>query len=168
MSELLALPEVPPPPPWRPVESGVLHIGGVLGIGFAPHPESGAELLLVASTAGRGLFDATGTRLARDRDEDAGYPHGPDLACDGIGPLAGTRVRMAGLYGGGLHTLTDDRWRVDVIAPAWPDERVVLSRDGDRWVVFDADVTELRTAGFSPSGRTLVAATSSDVTLWTR
>ena len=152
---------------WRPV--AVLHVGGVLGVGFAPHPESGADLLLVASAAGRGVYDAgTGARLARDRDEDAGYPDGPDLSCAGIGPLDGTRVSVAGLYGGGLHTTTADGWRVEVVASAGPDQRMVLHTDSDHWVIFDADVTPLRAAGFSPSGQTLAVATSSDVTLWTR
>ena len=36
------------------------------------------------------------------------------------------------------------------------------------WHIFHADYSELRAAGFSPSGRSLVVATSSDITLWTR
>lgn len=36
------------------------------------------------------------------------------------------------------------------------------------WHVFHADYSELRAAGFSPSCRTLVIATSSDVTLIVR
>ncbi|MEU5536842.1 hypothetical protein [Streptomyces sp. NPDC020362] len=34
--------------------------------------------------------------------------------------------------------------------------------------IFGSNYSELRTAGFSPSGRTLAIATSSDATLWTR
>ena len=34
--------------------------------------------------------------------------------------------------------------------------------------LFDADYSELRAAGFSPSGQTLAVATSSDLSLWTR
>lgn len=36
------------------------------------------------------------------------------------------------------------------------------------WHVFHADYSEVRAAGFSPSGQTLVIATSSDVTLIVR
>ncbi len=36
------------------------------------------------------------------------------------------------------------------------------------WHIFHAHHSELRTAGSSPSGRTLAVATSSDITLWTR
>ncbi|WP_404870651.1 hypothetical protein ACI1MP_36490 [Kitasatospora griseola] len=33
---------------------------------------------------------------------------GPDLSCPGFGPLAGTEVRIAGLFGGGLHSTSED------------------------------------------------------------
>jgi hypothetical protein len=105
-------------------------------------------------------------------------PEGPDLACPGIGVLAGTRVRIAGLFGGGLHATTEDGWTIDVVAPEWPHHRVILSAGGgdDRgepgttwWHIFDGQGHgEFRTAGFSPSGRTLVVATASDVTLFGR
>ncbi|MER7847650.1 hypothetical protein ABTZ03_27340 [Kitasatospora sp. NPDC096077] len=36
------------------------------------------------------------------------------------------------------------------------------------WHVFHASWSTFRAAGFSPSGRTLAVATSSDLTLWTR
>lgn len=39
---------------------------------------------------------------------------------------------------------------------------------GTWWHVFHSDYSELRAAGFSPSGLTLAVATSSDLTLWTR
>jgi hypothetical protein len=104
-------------------------------------------------------------------------PTGPDLSCPGLGPLAGTRIRIAGLFGGGLHATTGDGWSIHVVAPAWPNERILLSSDGDIyrgsvgtywWHIFHSDYSELRAAGFSPSGRTLVVATSSDITLWHR
>jgi len=128
---------------------------------------------------GHGLFDTvTGERIARDRDP---YPElacpDADLSCPGLGPVAGVPVRIAGLHGGGLHTGTHDGWTVDVVAPDWPNERVLLSnngnpyagqRDATWWHIFHSDYSELRAAGFSPSGNTLVVATSSDVTIWTR
>ena len=156
-------------------------MGGLQGVGFGVHPGTGADLLMAVSMAGFGLFDAaTGARLARDRDPDAevSTPEGPDLACPGIGVLAGTRVPIAGLFGGGLHATTEDGWTIDVVAPEWPHHRVILSGDGGAnegpaggtwWHVFDDEGHgELRAAGFSPSGRTLVVATASDVTLFSR
>ncbi|MGW5670128.1 hypothetical protein [Micromonospora sp. NPDC003776] len=76
--------------------------------------------------------------------------------------LAGTRVRIAGLLGGGLHATTDDGWTIDVVAPEWPNHRILLSADGGGyegppgttwWHVFHADYSELRAAGFSPINR---------------
>lgn len=173
-------PTAAPPPPWRPPAAAPhgIAVGGLLAAGFHAHPETGADLLLVASSQGRGLFDcATGERIARDRTEDYhGDDYEPDLSCDGIGVLAGSRVRMAGLYGGGLHNGTADAWSVHVVAPAWPAERVVLAdpfhdpfADPDRggWRVIFEDFG-LRAVGFAPSGNTLVVASGSDVTLFVR
>lgn len=168
----------PPPDPWRPAGSGPVAVGGLLGVGFAPDPVTGRDLVLVASNSGLGVLDAaTGERLARDGDEDLGYPDGPDLSCPGIGPLEGTRVRVAGLFGGGLHATSGDGWSVDVVSPDWPHDRVLLSTHGGPWRgepgehwwhIAHIDVTELRAAGFSPSGRTLAVATSADLTLFAR
>jgi hypothetical protein len=36
------------------------------------------------------------------------------------------------------------------------------------WHIFSSDYSTLRAAGFSPSGRALAVATSSDFTLWAR
>jgi len=174
----LAAPVMPAPGPWRPVAAGTIAVGGLLGVGFAPDPESGEDLLMVVSSEGYGLFDAaSGEKIARDRDPEDGYPDGPDLACPGLGPLAGVRVPIAGLFGGGLHTGGDGGWGIHVVSPEWPKDRVLLSAGGDIyrgavgeqwWHIFHADYSELRAAGFSPSGRSLVVATSSDITLWTR
>lgn len=174
-ARFLAAPVSPPPAPWRPSQRPVIRAGGLIGAGFATHPETGADLLLVASHNGLGLIDpVTGERLARDDEDMIGWPDDADLTCPGIGPVAGTRVPMAGLLGGGLHRTAGGGWTVHVVAPAWPAERVLLSADGNPWHndawwhIHHADVTELRAAGFSPSGSTLIVATTGDVTLWVR
>lgn len=180
----LAAPVVPAPEPWQPVfeyEYGV-PVGGLLGIGFASHPTGGHDLVMVVSRDGHGLFDAvTGEKIARDRDpdpEDSTPDAVADLSCPGLGPVAGSRVRIAGLFGGGLHTTTADSWTLEVVSPAWPNERVLLSHDGGMphsgphgerwWHLFHSYYSELRAFGFSPSGETLAIATSSDLSLWTR
>jgi hypothetical protein len=177
----LSAPVIPPPAPWRPVLDRRTPIGGLLGIGFAIAPDDGRDLVMVVSTDGHGLFDAiTGEKIARNRDpglDDSTPDAVPDLSCPGLGPVASTRVRIAGLFGGGLHTTTIDGRTLEVISPEWPHDRVLLSADGglhngphgeNWWHIFDSDHSELRAAGFSPSGRTLAVATSSDLTLWTR
>ncbi|MER7678295.1 hypothetical protein [Streptomyces sp. NPDC096934] len=182
--QLLAAPVVPAPEPWRRVfayEYGV-PVGGLLGIGFATDPSTGRDLVMAVSHDGHGLFDAvTGEKIARDRDpapEDSTPDAVADLSCPGLGPLTGTRVRIAGLFGGGLHTTTEDGWSLEVVTPAWPDERILLSVDGGLphagphgekwWHLFHSNRSTFRAAGFSPSGRTIAVATSSDLSLWTR
>ncbi|MGC5342090.1 hypothetical protein, partial [Streptomyces sp. DT171] len=155
---------------------------GVYALSLTGRTLPDAALVMVVSVDGHGLFDTvTGEKIARDRDPD---PDGstpdavPDLSCPGLGPIASTRVRIAGLFGGGLHTTTEDSWTLEVVSPEWPHDRVLLSTDGgiphngphgdSWWHIFDSNYSELRAAGFSPSGRTLAVATSSDLTLWTR
>nr|WP_308405988.1 hypothetical protein [Streptomyces panaciradicis] len=168
------------PEPWRRI--AYAPVGGLLGIGFVSHPSAGQDLVMVVSHDGHGLFDAvTGEKIARDRDPDAkdgNRDADPAQWCPGLGPVAGSRVRVAGLFGGELHTVSGDGWKLEVVAPAWPNERVLLSRDGGLphsgphgerwWHIFDSHYSELRAAGFSPSGQTLAVATSSDLSLWTR
>ncbi|MFF4487118.1 hypothetical protein ACFY0F_11580 [Streptomyces sp. NPDC001544] len=177
---LLAAPVVPAPEPWQRI--AYAPVGGLLGIGFASHPGAGQDLVMVVSHDGHGLFDAvTGEKIARDRDadpEDSSPDADPALQCPGLGPVAGSKVRIAGLFGGALHTTSGDGWKLEVVAPAWPNERVLLSRDGGLphsgphgerwWHIFHSNYSELRAAGFSPSGQTLAVATSSDLSLWTR
>lgn len=183
---LLAAPVLPAPAPWQPVFSprpaSCAPVGGLLGIGFATHPDSGNDLVMVVSHDGHGLFDAvSGEKIARDRDPDDEdwTPDGTaDLTCPGLGPVAGARVHIAGLYGGGLHMTAAGGWGLEVVYPAWPHERILLTHGsgmphrephGDGWWhVFHSHYSELRAVGFSPSGRTLAVATSSDLTLWTR
>jgi hypothetical protein len=178
----LAAPVVAPPVPWRPVLDRRTPVGGLLGIGFAVAPGTGHDLVMVVSVDGHGLFDATsGEKIARDRDPDpdTSTPDAvPDLSCPGLGPISGTRVPIAGLFGGGLHTTTADGWTLEVVSPEWPNDRVLLSADGGMphngphgekwWHIFHSDYSTLRAVGFSPSGRTLAVATSSDLTFWTR
>lgn len=175
----LAAAVMPAPAPWRPL-SGIA-VGGLLGVGFAVDPGSGRDLVMAVSSAGHGVFDAvTGRKIARDRSPDpaTSTPDAhPDLACPGLGPVAGVPIRIAGLFGGGLHRTTPDGWTLDVVSPDWPHDRVILSADGGAnrgpaggswWHVFHSERSDLRAAGFSPSGLTLAIATSSDLILWTR
>ncbi len=181
LSERYLAAVLPAPEPWQPVLDRRTPTGDLLGIGFAVHPDSGHDRVMVVADGGHGLFDAvTGEKIARDRDPDpeTSTPDAhPDLACPGLGPIAGVLVRIAGLFGGGLHNTTPDGWTLDVVNPEWPHDRVILSADGGSpkgptggtwWHIFHSEYSELRAAGFSPSGLTLAVATSSDLTLRTR
>ena len=53
VQRILAAPVAPPPTPWRLV--GSFSVGGLTGVGFAPR----SDMVLVVSSAGRGVFDCT-------------------------------------------------------------------------------------------------------------
>jgi len=160
-----------PPEPWR--EIATVAVGGLSSVGFAKEEEH----LLVVSSQGRSVIDcSTGERLERDREdyhEDTSL-----LEAEGIGSLAGEKIKISGLYGGGLPNSTDDMWAVHEIVLDWPESILVMTKPGS-WLygmIYDkkgdfvkiGSTLELRAFGFSPSGRSLVIATSSDVTIYHR
>ncbi len=164
-----ALPVSAPPSPWRlTVQSG---IGGLTDVGFGPD----TELLLVVSSQGRGVFDCTtGERVARDGDVETDFHDASRMLADGIGPLNGISVPMAGLNGGGLSGGTSDGWTVDDFTLEWPHHTLLLNGpfswpyniNGQLWKL--GAESELRAFGFSTTGLSLVIATSSDVIAWSR
>jgi hypothetical protein len=87
-------------------------------------------------------------------------------------------VRTSGLHGGALPVLTGDRWKVERLTLDWPEESLLLVPP-DAWIYEtragrSAEFTkvgvviEARAWGFSPTGRSLILATSSDVTIFSR
>ncbi len=92
----------------------------------------------------------------------------------GFGPLDGREIRVCGLVGGGLPTQTDDGWGVEALSIDWPDTSLLLLGKYESiyppasrfWKL--AIERELRGFGFSYTGRTLLIAISSDVTIWKR
>ena len=149
---------------WRSVLFAA--VGGLTEIGF-----SGAETtLLVVSHDGRGLFDlATGRRIARDDAQPAlGSPwmDRETRRVQGIGPSRDEWFAMAGLWGGALQARSPTGWTVGVTGRG-RNERAYVTAHGDRtkWLV-GRPVGEIRAFGFSDSGRHLVLATSSDVSVF--
>jgi hypothetical protein len=161
-----------PPAPWRVTAQAA--VGGLEAIGFAPS----SDLLLVVSSQGRGVFDCLSRqRVGRDRESD-GITDVTSLEAQGIGPLSGQRIRLSGLHGGGLPRVSTDGWSVERFALDWPKETCLLVPPGS-WAFGDAfgkpaELTkvyvdsEIRAWGFSPTGKSLVLATSSDVTIFAR
>jgi hypothetical protein len=169
--QLLALPASPPPSPWRLAATHA--VGGLTDVGFA----DSSDLLLVISVS-RGLFDCvTGERIARDPSEDFDYDTS-NLLAFGIGPLAERSIRTAGLHGGGLAFRTWDGWGLDLFTLAWPVGSLFLTPPG-HWIygpAFNMPGTtaklvtepEIRAFGFSPTGRSFIIATSSDLSIFNR
>lgn len=162
-----------PPEPWRKI--GVLAIGGLTDIGFA----HSSELLLVVSGSGRGILDCRkGIFIARDNYANFEFDVG-NLEVEGIGALHGQKIRMSGLYGGGLAMQTNDGWNIERHPLSWPDEELFLSPQGQSMLWCEPSktieltklgsfTTELRAFGFSPNGLILVIATASDVAVYAR
>lgn len=161
-----------PPSPWRC--TGSFSVGGLTDVGFGTN----SDLLLVISSTGRGVIDCTtGEKVAREYG-DGDWHDTLALEAKGIGPLADQTMKTAGLYGGGLPRTSVDGWTTEDFMLDWPDHTLLLLPPG-AWAYGDgfnkpanytkvAVESELRAWGFSPTGRCLVLATTSDLTCWHR
>lgn len=166
-----SLQTTPPPAPWKAIAN--IAVGGLTCVGF----DRDSELLLVVSSRGRGVFDCLdGQRVARDRgDYEEDYAH---LEAQGIGPLQGRAVRVAGIAGGGLPTSTADGWALHRLELDWPAQELVLTEPGSHLFgeLYDRPASlhkihsdsTVRACGFSATGRSLVIATSSELLIFAR
>lgn len=82
---------------------------------------------------------------------------------------------MAGAFGGGLGRTTSDGWALEVVQIPWPEEKLVVQAPSCSIYDFATPISRLRTPinevrafGFSPNARTMVLATSSDLTIYKR
>ncbi len=166
-----------PPAPWE--RRGSYAVGGLEAVGFA----RGTDLLLVVSSRGRSVIDCTNGLLV-SRDSSMPGVDEPDwydcfnLEAQGIGPTTGVAIPICGLHGGGLPLLTTDGWVAERLGIDWPDECLLLVPPGS-WIyglayskaaLFTkvAVEREIRAWGFSGTGLSLVLATSSDLTIFSR
>ena len=147
----------PPPVPWRKVAAHA--IDGWM-FGFAEQ----SDLLFIVSTTGCEVFDCTSGESIARQEEDLTWLNWGRLALKGIGPLDGQIVRLAGLYGGGLNTVTKEGWRLYAVTPTWPDYRVLLfppkaqSFDDLAACIQVEQLQDILTVGFSPTGRSFIVA----------
>ncbi|MFJ2363333.1 hypothetical protein ACIPIN_06335 [Pseudomonas sp. NPDC087697] len=165
------LPISPPPSPWE--IAAQFAVGSLLEVGF----DRDSELLLVTSSAGRSVIDClTGQKIATDYTGDV--ESNQYLEAEGIGPLAGRAIPMAGINGGSLPVGAFDGWVVENVPLNWPCHHLLLIEPGS-WLhgarykqasTFHklAIEIELRAFGFSYTGRTLVIATSSSLIVYRR
>jgi hypothetical protein len=171
-ARLLSMPVTAPPQPWRRCGYAV---GGLTDVAY----DDASDLLLVLSSRGCGVFDCiTGERVARNdmiADHDTST-----LLVSGIGPLVIKTLRTAGLHGGGLASgsTKPPRWTLSIQTLVWPTTAVFLlppehdlfgplhGHPGDSTKVAAED--EFRAAGFSPTGRSFIVATNSDLMIFSR
>lgn len=97
------------------------------------------------------------------------------LVAQGIGPLEGEEIQVAGSFiGGGLPTLTHDGWLVQSAVPDWPKAIVWCEEPHTRGFYSNGPFHKLWewdepfAFGFSESGTATVIACSNLVKLWTR
>lgn len=131
-------------------------VGGLTDIGFS----ADERFVLVLGHAGRGLFDCqSGKRVARDNRDDWSFLDDTTGLAQGIGPVEGQAVRVAGLMSG--QALNDEvaGWRLSRA------DGGVAVEDGQGLRQMVEANEEVRACGFSDTGRLLVVATASDLTV---
>jgi hypothetical protein len=107
----------------------------------------------------------TGEMVAHDQEgEQVDWYDPMRLRVEGIGQLAGKTIRLAGLHGGGLPRVSEDRFALVVAYPDWPDAAVLLQLPPDfspgrhPHQVKIACCEDPRACGFSETGQTFVIA----------
>lgn len=158
------------PPGWK--ITAAIAVGGLTEVGFSKVTNQ----LLVISSSGRCVIDcATGEKLARDYEEYSDWYDSLSLNCQGIGPLDGEVVTIAGMCGGGLPTISKYGESLERAAPEWPVEDIffcppgksaLMERHQDGCCRFISD--HIHCVGFSWNGEFIVSATSSNITIWQR
>ena len=143
-------------------------VGGLEAVGF----DEQSDELVVVSSQGQGIFDpGSGERVYRDRSQD-GYDWKTLSARRGDKPDAGL-IRMSGIHGGQLRTVTDDGWTLQTVVYERPKTRLILGTSNytvtasklpprDKWFVL-GDACEFRVWGFSPTGNILIWSDEVDI-----
>ncbi len=146
----------------------IIRAGGLFGVGFA----NGSDLLLIATHDGRGVVDCvSGEMIARD--PDPAFPFDEDSReAEGIGPIAGQQILIAGeVYGGSLSQATEDGWRLTGQLSNSSEDKIQLFAPAgapDEASIFTGFVPEIRVFGFSPTGRSFVIGTGAEVFIFAR
>ena len=148
----------------------VFTVGGLQYIGFSDD----SRYLLIVSVSGRGLIDLSNFELiARDREEYGDWLDDTNLFCEGIGPLSGKRIRIAGISGG-LPTHTKYNDSLYIAAPLYPCNDIVYQPPFQHCLVEKHDQGcvvmhrgSVKCYGFSWSGNIMVVI-DEDLHLWER
>jgi len=167
---LAATQVVDAPPGWV---SKTMAVGGLIEIGFSSQIE---HYLLIVSHSGRGLFNCQTLELI-DRDYEVEFDSDTsELWTEGFGALKGEKVRVAGLYGGGLPLSNPMGDHLETMALDWPYVDIIFEpqyksvfeeKDASAcFKVFYHDVP--RAWGFSVSGDIFVIATSHSLSVYRR
>ena len=165
------IPEAKAPLGWE--LCSVVAVGGLTEVGFSKRH---SNILLAISSAGRGLIDCnTGEKIARDYQEYGEWYNSINLTSMGIEVISDESIAISGLCGGGLPAANHHGETLTIASPKWPLEYLIWApvgkdplidrfKDGCLRIMSDFFIC----AGFSWNGEFIVAATSSDITIWKR
>jgi hypothetical protein len=175
VEQLRTLKTEAPSAPWQYV--GFIHVGGLEALGYG----EASDLLLIISSSGRSVVDCfSGDKLIRDYESDWETWYQPfQLIAEGCGPLSGQTIRLAGIAGGGLPTVTADGWSLELVAPDWPNNFVLLDAPqglGAQHIYETAQKVApkhglpdvITVYGFSPTGKSFVVARSDGAEIFSR
>ncbi|MBC7879329.1 MAG: hypothetical protein H7Y59_19335 [Anaerolineales bacterium] len=150
--------------PWRFVLTYA--IGGLTEIGFS----SGEDYILILSSSGRSVISlASREIIARDHEQPSYNADWIDLlqkAVRGIDILCDEWIQVVGLWGGSLNTHCSTGWSVNVRYEDQTEFAYIAQKESNIDVFIDKPITEIRAFGFSNTGRFLVLATGSDLSLY--
>ena len=146
----------------------IIRVGGLFGVGFA----IGSDLMLVTTHDGRGVVDCISGELVA-RDPDPLFPFNEQTRkAEGIGPIAGQEILIAGeIYGGALSRVTDDGWRlIGQLSNSSDDTIRLIAPAGtvSEPEIFTGFIPEVRVFGFSSTGRCFVIGTGAEVFTFAR
>lgn len=153
--------------PWRLIHC--IPVGAPIAIGFVDNQ------LLILSHEVRSLINCeTGeVTVKEDRNEKPEDYNTNELTYNWSKKFK-TPIKIAGIHGGGLSTITYDGWSINVEAPDWPNYDVILEPPLKDFIRNPKECAKLyhdsqpRAAGFSPSGKNLLIAGDSDVAIYKR
>lgn len=150
-------------------------IGGLENVGYAAN----SDHLIVLSSVGRGIFDCL-TRQKIFRDNGNWWHDYDEESCiiKGFGTETGQQIKVCGLFGEEkLPVRTADGWELIVSEPvqdAPPFEKYVVqnvflkhpANDSAIFITKDGPC-EIRSFGFSETGKSFIVALSCELIIWT-
>lgn len=174
LDRVSSLAEGKPPQPWN--NSWDFDQSGIVALGFFED----SDHLLVVCHHRRLIVDCSKSAVIAVTEEDGWgeFLDQSNLTCSGIGPYSQQRVSISGLFGGGGCRGTSDGWRIVPFYLEWWRLSIVLVPPGGD--IFSAqrakgcvritipDMDEFRFCGFSPTGKSLVAADASGILVYSR
>lgn len=143
-------------------------VGGLTEVGFTANEKH----IIVLSHSGRGVISTSSFDLvARDNEIPtikSPWLDQPGRKVRGIGPVSNEWVSLAGLWGGNLEATCSSEWVSEVDTRGRDEICLIKDISTERTYEVDRPLTEVRAFGFSHSGRFLLLATSSDLSVFSK